>query len=122
MFCKQMTKRSASLRRQGATETELRKLDVLGNNLMMNGCRFVQENIERILDLLDKEQQNMTVVVDFEQYPPDIELLPSNNSDESPGNLECRFVTSVLYRFAVDHEEGFIVLNKGIPMDITKSK
>ena len=121
MCCKVHSNQFDKLRRRGASDSDIKRFAILESNLMMAGCSFVRKNMLEILKLSVKEEDHdilgsrATVVIDFRQHPPSIELT-RNDTDEKSGSMKCSFISPVLYGFTekVGHEQ-IIVLDKFIP-------
>jgi len=90
--CKDMANHSDYLRCQGVSETNINRYESLQNNVIMAGCRIVQQ-----LENTD----GMDVVVDFGQCPASTTLVDKEDLESSRGS-KCTFISPVMYSFAKD--------------------
>ena len=91
--CKDMANHSEYLRCQGVSETDVKRYESLQNNVMMAGCRIVQQ--------LESNTDGMDVVVDFGQCPASTTLVNKEDLESSRGS-KCTFISPVMYSFAKD--------------------
>lgn len=98
--CKDMANHSDYLRCQGVSETDVKRYESLQSNVMMAGCRIVQQ--------LESNTDGMDVVVDFGQCPASTTLVAKDDLENS--SLKCTFISPVMYSFAKDD----LVINKVI--------
>jgi len=89
---KDMANHSDYLRCQGVSESDIKRFEVLQNNVMMAGCRIVQQ-----LENTDGKD----VVVDFGQCPASTTLVAKDDIKSSRGS-KCTFISPVMYSFAKD--------------------
>jgi hypothetical protein len=121
-LCKKMAKESDYLRSQGVSlnKVDMKRLTKLKSNLMVAGCSFVQSKITDILKLTygDGAVAQHTVLIDFGEVPPTIELRDArSNSVQYPGSLHVEFISPVWYDFAARLGWDNVRLEKCIPQE-----
>ncbi|KAL7458036.1 hypothetical protein ACHAWC_009537 [Mediolabrus comicus] len=123
-LCKKMAKASGYLRSRGVSEADIKRLTTLKSNLMVAGCNFILSNMTDILKLGygdDGTVAQHTVLIDFGEVPPTIELRDARNkSVQYPDSLHVEFISPVWYDFAARLGWDHVRLEKFIPQQKLK--